>query len=487
VNRFLGNVARDMSEHGLVANGPACVLVAVSGGVDSVVLLEVLHRLSGRGGWRLVVAHFNHQLRGAESDGDEQFVQALAKRLGWQCVIGRGALRKRATAKGGSLEMRAREARHQFLAATARTSGAACVALGHHADDQAELFLLRMLRGAGSEGFAGMKWSGPSSVDAGVRLIRPLLGRSREEIQTFARDWDLASRDDSSNDRTDILRNRIRKVLIPLLEKDFQPGLRRLLTREAEVLGAEAEYLSQASEEWLRGLARPSRPSRPFGILPLALQRRVLVSQLLKLGLAPEFELVESLRRHPDKNGGAVRLPSGKILQRTKAGLVILKSRGRDGRRLGEDLSRRPRAQRVVPSLVSPEKAVALDLGAGEGTGRAEVGGYRLEWRIREGSRPDFRRPRPGREWFDADKVGARIELRTWRSGDRFQPVGLPQAARLQNLFTNARVPPERRRTCLLATGAAGRIWWVDGLRIGEAGKITPATRRSLEWKWQLK
>lgn len=291
----------------------AVVLVAVSGGLDSVVLLDVLHRLSPRHGWRLVIGHFNHRLRGRESAGDERFVRSLARKLGWPYVAGRDDVRRRAAAGGVSIEMAAREARHAFLVAAARTHRARFVALAHHADDQVELVLLRLLRGAGSDGLGGMKWSGPAPGRRGVRLIRPLLGQSKSALRQYARSWSLHHREDASNRSLDILRNRVRRRLIPLLRREFQPGLTDVILREAELLGAESDHLEAEARAWL------TAGDRPFPALSVALQRRVLVEQLVRMGLDPRFEKVEALRR---KEGSAVVFGGGARLLRDAAGRV---------------------------------------------------------------------------------------------------------------------------------------------------------------------
>jgi tRNA(Ile)-lysidine synthetase-like protein len=160
----------------------------------------------------------------------------------------------------------------------------------------------------------------------------------------------------------------------------------------------------------------------------------------------------------------------------------------------GQSLKRRRNGSIVlVPGervALSTEKAgavAAMQVRLTGSKGRLNLGRYEIEWHIHDGPVPAFHRRRRGREWFDADRIGPVIELRSWKSGDRYQPLGLDKSARLQNLFVNARIPRERRREVLLATDQAGQIWWVDGLRIGEQCKVRPETKRFLEWKWRMK
>ena len=153
------------------------ILVAVSGGLDSMALLALLDRLAAAHRWQLTAAHFNHQLRGKSSDADELLVRQQARVLGWPVAVGRGKVKEIARRRGWSVEMAARELRHAFLARAARQRGISAVATAHHADDQVELFFLRVLRGAGSAGLAGMKWAPPGGGTghcAGPAVARPL-------------------------------------------------------------------------------------------------------------------------------------------------------------------------------------------------------------------------------------------------------------------------------------------------------------------------
>jgi tRNA(Ile)-lysidine synthase len=458
VNRLVGEVEADILERGLLPDGQR-VLVAVSGGVDSVVLLEILHRLAGRHRWDLVVAHFNHQLRGRQSDGDERFVRSLAVRLGLGCVVGRDGVAGRARRRGVSVEMAGRDARHEFLAAAARDQKADTVALAHHADDQVELFLLRLLRGAGAEGLGGMKWAGASPADSGVCLVRPLLQRRKEVLIHFARSWSISFRPDRTNDSSDILRNRIRNELIPLLRKQYQPGLVDLILRQSELCGADAEFLTEQAKRWL-AVRRPK-----FSRLPTALQRRVVLEQLLQFGIEPEFEKVEALRQEPDR---PVQIREGVVIRRTADGVV---GRAKWVRR---------------PDSGIAERSLAVSVKLTGASGKVSLGRYRIEWAVRTGKAPAVTRRTAGREWFDADKVGSVVELRTRRAGDRFQPLGMPAPCKLQDLLTNARIPREQRAELLVALDEDGVMWWVDGLRIGEGHKVRVDTRRFLRWRWSL-
>lgn len=440
-------------EHDLLRPGET-VLVAVSGGADSMVLLDVLRRLATGEAWTLHVAHFNHQLRGRASRADEALVRRAARGLGLPCRVGRGDVRALARQRGLSVEMAARELRHTFLARAAREAGAEKIALAHHADDQVETFFLRALRGSGSDGLAGMRWKAPSPADPTRQLIRPLLGEQRAALRTYARVAGVAFREDLSNRRADAVRNVLRRRVVPVLRR-LQPALAVTVPRLMSGLADEADYLLGLARQWL------ARRRPAFGRLHPALQRRVLQLQLRTLGVEPEFDLIERLRAAPNR---PVTAPGGVGVRRTSSGEV-----------------------RIEPPAAPAFAGGELRLELGAGAGAAEFAGVRFHWRVRprQPGRPPRIRARPGREWLDADRVGASVVLRHWRPGDRFQPLGLPAPTKLQDLFTNAKVPRAERRRRIVAARADGLIFWVEGLRPGEAVRVMPATRRVLEWSWE--
>jgi tRNA(Ile)-lysidine synthase len=451
---LLEHVTKSIQTHSLLRHGQP-ILVAVSGGLDSIVLFHILHELSSAQRWKLTVAHLNHQLRGRSSDMDERLVCRTARKLGWPAVVERADVRQFARASKLSLEMAARRTRHDFLARTAAGLQIGTIALGHHADDQVELFFLRLLRGSGSEGLAGMKWSSPSPANPQIKLIRPLLSQSKEALAEFAKARKIPFREDASNRSLDILRNRIRHELIPLLRRKYQPGLARTILRIMEILRAESEVAGQVAAEWLNHRA----PKRMFGDLTVAIQRRCVQAQLQKLGIPTDFDLVEELRTAPER---VVSVAPEIRLRSDATGRVHL-------------------VKRSVPLAFSPE---ASRIGLKGRAGKCEFGPLRIYWSIeREQSLPGGRRTQT--EFFDADKVGAEAILRHWKPGDQFQPIGMDRAAKLQDLFTNQKIPAEHRRRLVIAAAANGEIFWVEGLRIAERFKLTSGTRRRLRWRWE--
>lgn len=417
------------------------------------VLLQVLARLAPKHQWQLVVAHFNHQLRGRSSDADERLVRETARKLRLAFASG-GADVKHVAADGGfSIEMAARHCRHDFFSREAKARGIRRIVLAHHAEDQIELFFLRLLRGAGSQGLAGMKLLASSPWSTAVKLVRPLLECSREEIELFAAAERIRFRDDASNASPEFLRNRVRHELLPLLRSRFQPAVGEIILREMEILSAENDFMDAEANRLLSDLRVP------FDVLPVALQRRILQKQLEREGVAPQFEWIESLRSAPGK---MVSVSRDVAVSRDAVGRVLVRR-----------------------SVVIPRNEAEVPLSLSGRKGQGTFAGLSWNWTrsgAKSGELPTFV---TGKEWFDADRVGREVVLRHWRAGDRFQPIGMATSQKLQDLFTNLKVSRAERVQRVVATTAGGEIWWVEGLRIGERFKLGLETRTHLRWSWR--
>ena len=449
VNGFLQHVENAARQRQLFSCGQK-ILVAVSGGVDSMVLLHALNSFSKQNRWKISVAHFNHRLRGHASDVDEKLVRQTATKLHLKYFGGGTDVKKFAAQSRLSVEMAARKLRHEFLARTARKQKISTIALAHHADDQVELFFLRLLRGAGGEGLAGMKWRSPSPADKTISLIRPLLDFPKAELLAFARENKIRFRDDATNLSSDFLRNRIRNELLPLLRKKYQPAVDKTVLRLMDIVGAEAKSVAEVARSWL------ARPNPVFEKLPVAVQRKVLQQQLAGVGLLPDYELIEQLRETPGK---FVAVGVGISVVRNPAGKISC----------GELPAKAFNADELKLKLLGR-------------AGSAKFAGHKFSWALKAfgGSRKSSPRQT---EFFDADSIGGEIILRHWRTGDRFQPIGMKSTVKLQDLFVNAKIPAARRRELVLATAADGGIFWVEGLRIGEKFKLTPQTKQVFVWK----
>ncbi len=458
VHKLVHQVKSAIATHKLLEPGQK-VLVAVSGGVDSMVLLHVLTKLARASGWQLTVAHFNHKLRGRQADKDEKLVEQTSKQLGLKCVCGCTDVRQFAKQHKLSIETAARTCRHRFLAQTARRLGINTIALGHHADDQVELFFIRLFRGASGAGIAGMHWQNPSPVDPQIQLIRPLLGLPKKALLEYAKANHIVFRQDTTNYSPDYLRNRVRNIMLPWLTKHFGNGFIKTVPRLMELIGAEADFVGAVATRWLN-----ARRKTTFEKLPTAVQRRLIVMQLVEQGIVPEFDMVEKLRLH--KETPISISPKQRVLCSRTGKIRIVPEQSAANKR---------------PQFSRKQKQVNFDSRAGD----VDFDGLRLHWQIIQ-RRGSVRLPVSHQcELFDVDKVGPGAILRHWRAGDRFQPIGLSKAVKLQDIFTNLKIPKPQRHRLVIAQTLAGEIFWVEGLRIGERFKLVNQTRRLLRWTWE--
>ncbi len=252
------------------------LVVAVSGGADSVSLLDALARLDERGKLpvKIFIAHLNHQLRGEESDGDEAFVRSLAELYGFDCFAERAAVAETAKAEKRNLEATARRMRYEFLARAAQTCGAPLVLTAHTQDDQAETVLMRLLRGSGAEGLRGIH--PVRALHESVNLLRPMLSVTRAEVLEHCAHYDLKFRSDSSNDSPEFTRNRVRQELLPLL-RSFNPRSEEALARLAELLADDQDYLQQIALGVLAEIRHGANlVAKLLREQPPAIRRRVL-------------------------------------------------------------------------------------------------------------------------------------------------------------------------------------------------------------------
>ena len=436
--------------------GSGIIIVAVSGGIDSMALLHLLATPGLDLSDRLVVAHFNHQLRGADSDADAGFVEQAAGQLGRPFESGSGDTRQLAAETGDGIEAAARQLRHQFFARLAKHLASRNVALAHHADDQIETFFLRLLRGAGNRGLAGMQPVALSPIDPGVNLVRPILGIHRAEIVAYAEEQGFAHREDASNTNTYFLRNRVRHELLPQLTEQFGASVNRQIVKAMQVAGDEADCIDDFAAAWL------GRAESPFEQLPAAVQRQVVQRQLFQLGVDPSFNLVEALRGEADR---VIEIAPGKRLQRNAAGRVEL-----------------------APSVAEPEFSLTkLEVLLEGQAGEAEFGGLTIRWERLSGGLAKWHElgQAESREVFDAEAIGQAITLRHWHPGDRYHPIGQAGSTKLQDLFVNQKIAKAERHRLVIAEAADGFPFWVQHLRIADAFKVTESTAGLLLFSWR--
>ncbi|MGI6376224.1 MAG: tRNA lysidine(34) synthetase TilS [Anaerolineae bacterium] len=452
----------------LPAGGP--LLVAVSGGADSLCLLHALHALAPELRLRLQVAHLDHGLRAAAAD-DAAWVAALCGRWGLPCHLGRADVRSLAAAEGRSLEDAARQARYRFLAPVAAEAGAAAVAVGHTADDQAETVLLHLIRGAGLDGLAGMACASPWPLaddprGAALTVLRPLLAVARAQTTAYCAALGLAPRRDESNDASVYTRNRLRLELLPLL-RELNPAVVAALGRTAEIVRGEAALLQPLEDDAWQRLARVDGPSvrlerAALALEPVALQRRLLRRAVGALADRSELSwehIAAALRVvQQGRTGACAELPHGLRLRVDYDWLWV---EPRDA----------PRASSRWPAVSAPCR---LDI-PGEA---ALANGWRLRARVapRAALPADWASTvRPLTAYLDAQALGPRAWLRPRRPGDRLQPLGMAGRQKVSDLLINARVSAACRDALpLLMVG--DEIAWVVGVRSSQRFAVTADT-----------
>ncbi|MGQ9779762.1 MAG: tRNA lysidine(34) synthetase TilS [Bacillota bacterium] len=452
---ILDRIRRFIEENHLLSPGDR-VGVAVSGGVDSVCLLHLLRELED---YRLdlLVFHIDHGLR-PESPEEAAFVQELAGRLGLPFFLGRPAVRAYARLHRLSLEMAARELRYAELRRMAHEAGAVRVALGHHRDDQVETVLLRLVRGTGLEGLAGIP-----PVREGGLFVRPLLPITRAELRQYAEENGLGWVEDTSNRDTTIFRNRVRHLLLPYLRQEFNPRVDRALLDLAalarETLACLEEKLArrwpELGVEPVPGGLVWSFPA--FAVLPPALARLAFRRLFAQVGGDPgrlSFAATERVWRFVQGTGGPrLSIPGGLLLER-RHDLLFL------GRR------------RPLPSLIPQELPVPGSLALPDG--RRLIAAW---W---TGNLPAWTDVGKDEAFLDADAIVWPLWVRSRRPGDRFYPLGLGGSKKVKEFLIEAKVAREEREAVPVVVDGLNRIVWLAGLRPDERFRIRDDTQRVL-------
>jgi tRNA(Ile)-lysidine synthase len=449
-------VLRTIRKHGMILRGDH-VLVAVSGGADSMALLLFLHELAPGMHLSLTVAHLEHGLRGAESHADREFVRRVSDGLGLSFVCESVDVRSLADAEGRNLEETARNARYEFLRRAAEAAGANRIATGHTRNDQAETVLFRLLRGSGPGGFEGIH-----AVIEG-RIIRPLLECSRESIREFLAARNAEWREDSSNRDVSLQRNRIRHELVPYLEKHFNPQLVPALTRDAALVHAANDFLEQKAALIYDGMHTqlPDGVSLSVGSLTglhVALRHQVVRRALREaLGSLQGIQAVHiqdliSLCGEA-KSGCRLRLPGGIEVQRNLDKLDI--RRGPHPGTPGFRYSLPWPGRCFVPEL-GMEFLSSIREGTNAGVG-ANID-FRVSPLLNPEALPDI------------------LTIRSRLPGDRYGGGG---HRKVKKMLLSARIPvPERAACPMLAAGDA--VIWIPGFPPAKSFMPNPGSRRSV-------
>lgn len=440
------------------------MVVAVSGGPDSLALLYLLKTISESLELKLVVAHLNHCLR-PEANFEEAGVKQIAESLSLPHETRAVDIRNLKKTGGISEEEAGRLARYNLLFDTAKKYGASKIALGHQLDDQAETVLLNILRGTGVDGLAGIL---PAYKRGPFRLIRPLLCLRRSEIEAYCNDHNLSPFTDSSNLETDYTRNKLRLELIPRLEEEYNPRIREALFRLAAIAFDDRRFLQALARKKYLELAGIGRQEISFNrkdlsSLPMALSSRVLriahkkfshEKELDRLHIERIIELVES-----DETTGRITLPGSTYIYMSQDKIYMA-------------CSRRTSTELPPPTVLKIPGKTFLP------------GGSLIEARLID--KKALRWPPPGyRAYLDYDSLpsGELIVRPRW-PGARFYPQGSAGRKKLKDFYIDQKIPQPRRDQIPLVT-AGNVIVWVVGLRIGHPYRVTERTERVLQLEFK--
>jgi tRNA(Ile)-lysidine synthase len=442
------------------AGGKRIVAVAVSGGPDSVCLLYVLNRIKKSLGIRLHIAHLNHMLRGAASDGDASYVERLAKSLKIPVTVESIDVDSYRRKRKISLEEAAREVRYGFFARLVESLGAECVALGHTEDDQVETVLMHLVRGSGTAGLRGMSpvTDMRSYGRDRLRVIRPLLEVSRKEAEEYCKALNLKPRIDASNYSLDYTRNRYRRELVPLLKKsnsDIGAAIRRVTSAAAEDLSFIEEEVGTVWDEavCVNPVGISIYRSAVIALHP-ALQRHLMRRVVCEaLGDLVDIEAV-----HIEKMMEALRKPAGKRISLPR-GLKFY---------IGYDTC-----------LLAKEDVDICPLPEIKRERRLRVPGVTLlpGWRVTADIVEKCDMEGGFTAYMDLNVAGKALTVRGRRPGDRFRPLGMSNTKKLQDFMVDARIPGTWRDRVPLVCSKEG-IVWVGGWRISDAVKITDSTKK---------
>lgn len=435
------------------------ILVGVSGGVDSVVLLDILVKLRPVYNLTIFVAHLNHGLRGKAADEDEAFVVNLAEKYNVKVYTKKEDMLAYADANKISSEEAGRVLRYAFFDEIMQREKIQKIAIAHNKNDQAETILMRIMRGTGLDGIVGIK-------PVNGRIIRPLLFCSRAEIEAFESTEKLNHREDDTNKENIYTRNTIRNQLIPQLENLYNPNLVEGLSRMGQLLADDLEIIENQLEEILQKIAFQRQEKmvsfnrKVFLDLSLGLKRRVLRHAIQSI----QGDLVNIEEKHihnmiqlisQGKTGKEIHLTNGWIAKNNYDFFEISQ-----------------------PSEKYANYEFELEIGK-----KQSFGTFEIETFVEDKIKIDFYTKDIFLKFFDYDRIKSSLKVRNRRPGDRIVPLGMKGSKKIKDLFIDEKVASDKRNQIPLIV-CGDEIVWVVGYRIGDGFKVSEQTKKVLVVKY---
>jgi tRNA(Ile)-lysidine synthase len=453
---MIKKIKQTIKKYDLLEKGER-VVVALSGGPDSTALLTVLAPIAQELDLSVIIAHFNHGLRGAESDEDENFSRDLSEKMGLAFVSGKMDQIK--GKKGISPEDFYRRQRYDFLNKIFEDYQAQKIALGHNLQDQAETVLLNLLRGSGLEGLKGFL-----PMRDG-KFIRPLIEISRQEIISFLNEAGIPYRHDSSNKNKIYLRNQIRSELIPYLKEKFNPKIEENLAQMAEILRPEDEFIRQHVAHALK-----------LSVIERQQDRILLkIADIIKLHPAIRWRLFKTLLESlsPAKNGFSfIHIKSlDNLAQKCESGKIIVLPLGIEARRDYDNLILE--RKKVCSKQMKYEYTMNIP-------GSLYVKERKLTIRSELATKENVDFSRKNQVYLDLDKIQQPMVIRNRRNGDWFQPLGMQGRQKIKTFFIDHKMPRCERNEIILLVDRLSIIW-IENMHLNDRVKITTETKNVLK------
>ena len=436
------------------------VLIGVSGGPDSVTLLNVLLSLKKRYNLSFFIAHLDHMLRGEESDEDANFVKNLAQELGLPCEVKSCNLTEIAQREHLTLEEAARKYRYKFYLEAAKKFKANKIALGHNADDQVETVLMRFLRGTGLEGLMGIP-------PVRGKIIRPLIECSREEIEKYCKESKIEYRVDSSNKEVVYFRNKIRLELLPLLSEGYNKNIKDITLRLRNIVSEVSAYLNQETELLFKEVAKQENPEtviidlKKFAPIPLALKRRIIrksievvKGNLYSISFRHNNEILKLTEYQLGEK--EIYLPDNLMAKKIYNKITIYK----------KSISKDQTERIPIPweyDILIPGKTEIKSLGIKVEIKKLDFADIKSSlYFTKKKSEEEFL------EFIDYNKVKPPIKLRNRRRGDKFYPLKMNGIKKVKDFFIDNKIPKSHRDLIPILVDNEDQIIWIMGMRLDD-------------------
>ncbi|KDR94917.1 tRNA(Ile)-lysidine synthase [Peptoclostridium litorale DSM 5388] len=452
-------VKKTIEDNGLINKGDS-VIVALSGGPDSICLLRVLNEIKDEYGIKLYAAHLNHKIRGMEAQKDAVFCVRTCDEMGIVCFVKAYDVPAYSKENGLSIEEGARKLRYNMFFELKESLGAQSIAVAHNLDDQAETVLMRMMRGSGLEGLKGMDYRRADGI------IRPLIDVTRDEIEKHIKENEIDFRIDESNLEEVYSRNKVRLSLIPYIEKSFNPNIKKALSRMSRLLGDDCDYINSRAEESFERLCKKnSDKSIRIDANELCSLHRAISTRLVRMSVEHVLEDIKGFELvHVEdvmglagkgREGASIDLPRNMAaLKRGNDVIVGIRD---------EILPKESKSESFSYTLPKEGSIFIKEIGM-------EIDSSTMQ--KKEGSKFKYEK---GCIYLDLDKIDGKVTVRSRKEGDRIRPVGLGGSKKVKDIFIDMKIERSERDKIPVISDGKG-IMWIYGYRIGDDYKVDGKT-----------